>query len=657
MKRRQLFIVFAFLTAILQMLWSQELQPDQILRLKAVYNPVLSPDGRYCLYYLRVPPEEGSGSRSFSSELHVYDFRKGEDRLFSSSPVRDAQWTADGKYLSFLKNDPETKKTQVFKMPVDGGEAYPITRSGKSIVLHRWSPDGKSLALIGREPVKYGRQSSEEDWIINEMDFSYEYLYLYDFTADTLIRISPDSLHVWDMEWSPDGRQIFFQASQIGMVDHEYMFRDLYAVEVGNKSVRQVVRHDGKMGMMKVSPDNRWMAFLGGVDLYDPAEGSLLLVPADGKMAEWKNLTAGFEGTVEDFSWLDSGSILFSAVSWNEVLLYRLEISSGKIQEIWRSDLSYYSFDYCQATGEIVFAGSHFTHPSELFVMSLKSRKPRKLTDSNPDIKNIRFSEPEDFTWTARDGMKISGLLYKPFGFREGEKYPLVVIVHGGPESAYTKGWNNSYSTFPQLLTQRGALVFMPNYRGSTGRGVDFAKADQGDMMGVDFNDILDGVDALIAKGWADGERVGITGGSYGGYASAWAATKYTDRFAASVMFVGISNQISKIGTTDTWYENALVHWKGWPYDDDFQLAWDRSPLKYARQARTPILILHGMKDTRVPTSQSVELYRALKHFGKAPVKLVLYPDEGHGNRLYHHQKHYLYEALHWLDTYLFNKK
>jgi dipeptidyl aminopeptidase/acylaminoacyl peptidase len=194
--------------------------------------------------------------------------------------------------------------------------------------------------------------------------------------------------------------------------------------------------------------------------------------------------------------------------------------------------------------------------------------------------------------------------------------------------------------------------VFYPNYRGSTGRGVEFSKLDHGDPAGKEFDDIVDGVDHLVASGLVDKDKVGITGGSYGGYASAWGATYYTERFAASVMFVGISDAVSKIGTTDIPEEMYLVHHRLRPWEN-WDLFLKRSPIYYVEQARTPTLILGGKDDTRVSPSQSLELYRLLKLVGKAPTRLVQYPGEGHGNRRAASRYDYNLRMIRWMEHYL----
>jgi dipeptidyl aminopeptidase/acylaminoacyl peptidase len=246
----------------------------------------------------------------------------------------------------------------------------------------------------------------------------------------------------------------------------------------------------------------------------------------------------------------------------------------------------------------------------------------------------------------------IQGLLIRPLDYEEGTRVPLVMVVHGGPEAHYSNTWLTAYSLLGQMAAAKGYAVFYPNYRGSTGRGVEFSKTSQADPAGTEFDDLVDGVDHLIETGLVDADRVGVTGGSYGGYATGWMATRYSDRFAAGVMFVGISNKVSKVGTTDIPNEEFLVHARKRPWDD-WQFFLERSPIYYADQSETPLLIMHGAEDPRVHPTQSMELYRHLKLRGDAPVRLVFYPGEGHGNRNASARFDYTLRALRWFDHYL----
>jgi dipeptidyl aminopeptidase/acylaminoacyl peptidase len=226
------------------------------------------------------------------------------------------------------------------------------------------------------------------------------------------------------------------------------------------------------------------------------------------------------------------------------------------------------------------------------------------------------------------------------------------LLVHGGPEAHEQNGWQTSYSKPGQVAAARGFAVFHPNYRGSTGRGVEFAKLSQGDPAGKEFDDLVDAVDHLIAIGLVDKDKVGVTGGSYGGYATAWCATRYSERFAAGVMFVGISDKVSKVGTTDIPNEEYHVHalhrvWENW------QFFLERSPIYHAGGSTTPLIILHGKDDPRVDPGQSREMYRHLKLRGEAPVRLVLYPGEGHGNRKACARLDYNLRLMQWMEHYL----
>jgi dipeptidyl aminopeptidase/acylaminoacyl peptidase len=225
-------------------------------------------------------------------------------------------------------------------------------------------------------------------------------------------------------------------------------------------------------------------------------------------------------------------------------------------------------------------------------------------------------------------------------------------MVHGGPESHRRNGWLTRYSAPAQIAAARGYAVFFPNYRGSTGRGVAFSKLGQADAAGAEFDDLIDAVDALVEAGVADGDRVGVTGGSYGGYATAWCATRYSERFRAGVMFVGISNDVSKGLTTEIPVEDRMVHTLADPWTK-MQFRLERSPIAYVEQSRTPLLIAGGTADTRVHPSQSLQLYRALKLLGKVPVRYVRYPGEEHGNSRAASRDDYARRLMRWMDHFV----
>ncbi len=355
----------------------------------------------------------------------------------------------------------------------------------------------------------------------------------------------------------------------------------------------------------------------------------------------------------EDFAWKDNDTILYLASEgvWTSVGEVGRDGSGQKVLvepgQIVLSGLS-----LSKSGQNAAMLSDSAQHPFEVYVMSAGNALPRRMTNSNPWLADVRLAKQEVVEHRARDGLRLEGILLRPLEEKEGERYPLILAVHGGPESHISNGWQTYYSRPGQVGAARGFAVFYPNYRGSTGRGVAFSKMGQADYAGGEFDDLVDAVDHFVSTGLVDAKRVGITGGSYGGFASAWGATYYSSRFAASVMFVGISNLISKAGTTDIPNEMFLVHNRKSIYEN-WQWFLERSPIYHAKKARTPLLILHGKNDPRVHPSQSMELYRHVKQLGQTPVRLVFYPGEGHGNRKSAARFDYNLRMLRWFEHYL----
>jgi dipeptidyl aminopeptidase/acylaminoacyl peptidase len=363
-------------------------------------------------------------------------------------------------------------------------------------------------------------------------------------------------------------------------------------------------------------------------------------------------LLPDYPGHVLTAAWRDPRTICYIGEKGVGTVFEEVNKDSAGMRELLSGGPILTRLSVSQDGAKFAFAGHSPTHAAELFRADAAEKTARRISDSNPWLANRRFAPQEPVRHKARDGLELEGVLIRPLDEEKGRRYPLVLAVHGGPEAHVPNGWTTSYSIPAQVLAARGFAVFFPNYRGSTGRGVAFSKLGQGDPAGKEFDDLVDAVDHLVETGLVDKAKVGITGGSYGGYASAWGATRFSDRFAASVMFVGISDWISGYGSTDIPNEMYHVHFRKWLWEDT-QLLFERSPLRHVEKARTPILILHGKDDPRVHPVQSLELYRSLKLLGKAPVRLVLYPGEGHGNRRAASRFDYSVRLLDWMEHYL----
>ena len=361
-------------------------------------------------------------------------------------------------------------------------------------------------------------------------------------------------------------------------------------------------------------------------------------------------LKQGWEGKFESIEWVDPNFISYLGSQGAESVFGTVSPAKARnftVDELVEGyDIS--SFDVIP-DGSMVYVANSAQHPNELFLAASGSKTKQRLTFSNPWLDEVAFGKQEVIRYKAQDGLEIEGILIRPVNEVADSTYPLIVYVHGGPESHVDNGWLTAYSQPGQVAAGKGYAIFYPNYRGSTGRGLKYTLSSQGDPAGKEFDDIVDGVDYLIDMGLANKDKVGVTGGSYGGYATGWMSTRYTDRFAAGVMFVGISDKVSKWGTTDIPNEEYLVHARKWVYEDyDYYLK--RSPIYYAGDCETPLLIMHGKEDTRVHPSQSMELYRHVKSRTETPVSLVFYPGEGHGNAKSAARYDYNLRLLGWFE-------
>ena len=449
--------------------------------------------------------------------------------------------------------------------------------------------------------------------------------------------------------WSPAGDRLAVTAAPTSLVDDHYMERRVKVVDPATGAVTAEIANPGKIGEIAWSPDGRTLAMVSAADLNDPLPGRLMVAPASG--GALTDLLPGFEGHVRAVEWRDPSTLLYLADQRVHSFVGSVGRDGSGQQVVLPAGDEVWDAFALAADGGLALVGESPQHPRELFRWS-GAGDAERLTTVNPWLAGKRLAPQEVVTFAARDGLELDGILIRPLDAVAGKRYPLILTVHGGPESHHADGWMTSYSSPGQVAAARGFAVFYLNYRGSTGRGLAFSKLSQGDPAGKEFDDLVDGVDHLIGTGLVDEDKVGITGGSYGGYATAWGSTYYTQRFAAGVMFVGISDLVSKLGTSDIPYELYDVHARRWPWED-WTLMMQRSPLHYVEQARTPLLILGGTDDPRVHPSQSLALYRYLKILGNTPVRLVRYPGEHHGNRNAAARLDYNLRMMRWFEHYL----
>ena len=630
-----------------------------LFRIKEVTSAVLSPDGKYVGYTIKIPrPFNETPGKNFI-ELSILNLNTGISKTLVSSDktLHSVYWTPDSKKITYIADKDGEKITQVYTLDVFSDSIEQITNSNSSIESYSWNPDGSSIAYIATDE-DTGRNKLIEKGFnaeVYEEDIPHKTLYIYHIDTKSTTKLS-NGITVYNASWNPDGKLLAALVSEKNLVDYSYIFSKIQIINPETREVNILVNTPGKLGEMKWSPDGKHIAFISGVDIYDPVAGSVYVadVPNNKDFTQLINYSKDLYGSVTDLAWKDSNTLIYSADESVNTTLTMRSIDSDDKTVLIEGGLVFRNFDY--ANGVISLIGNTSISPDELYTLNIENKKITKQTSLNPWIDGKKLAKQEKLSYISRDGLTIEGVLIYPLGYRKGQLYPLIVYIHGGPEACEKNGWVTSYGQWGQIAASRGYFVLMPNYRGSSGRGVAFSKMDQGDMGGKDFNDVLDGMDYLVSNGMVDKTRIGIGGGSYGGYFAAWGATKHTERFAAAVVFVGISDNVSKRYTTDIPFESYFSHWTFWTHEN-YELVFDRSPVKYAPSGKTPTLILHGKEDTRVHPSQALELHRSLKLHGKAPVRLIWYPGEGHGNQKNPARLDYSLRTMEWFDYYLKSTK
>ena len=628
---------------------TETLTAADVVMLRSVSDVELSPDGKWVAYALRVPQplDEPGGS---NSQIWIVDASgKNEPRQLTSKDNSSwsPRWMSDGR-LSFVSRR-GGGKSQLYAIAVDGGEAELVFEAKSSISSYQWSPDGKQVAYTSYRQTDEAKAEADagRDWVVDEAGGTKARLFAYTLADEAEHEVVSSGEHIIGFEWSPDGSRLAVRASQSAAVDHVYMYSALYTVAASGGKLESLTKTAGKLGSMVWSPKGDQIAFLGAKSINDSTAGIVYVVPSGG--GEAKALTAGLEATGARLDWSADETIVMLANQGTKTVFHKISPAGGNPTPALAKGPICHDVSFGDK-GALACAGGAANHPPEVFSGKL-GRGLSRVTVSNPALLDRVLGEQSVVSWKAKDGLELEGVLIKPVGYEKGKRYPLAVLPHGGPEGVSQDGWNTRPTYPAQIFASRGYVAFMPNYRGSAGRGADFAMADHEDLGGAEFEDVLAGIDHLVAEGLVDGDRVGMGGWSYGGYFSALAATTYSERFDAAMCAAGITNWISFTGTTEIEHENSLVHWKLWPWDD-MELPWERSPLAHIQGSKTATLVVHGMADTRVPVGQSTELYRGLKHLG-VPTQLVMYPREGHGIRENVHGLDFIERFVGWFDEHV----
>ncbi len=639
------------------------LTPEDVVSFRNVEDAQISPDG------LRVAFVLGDSFKSDSkwpkSGIWVVDTAGGDPRRLTAGPRTDTlpRWSPDGSRLAFLSDRLKEGKRQVFVLSAAGGEAAPLTDIHGNIPVPRglnalqWSPDGRFIAFLQEDPETDDERHKREvgdDAVEFEQRPKYVRVWVVDVATKELHCASPAGLQIWEFAWASDSREM---AAVVSDVPYEWAWYTNRLVRFSRGEPAKTVWQAKRQVAFPVwSPDGKHIAFISS-NWSDRGcvAGDVWVVDATAGKA--RNLSAGLDASPGWVAWSDDNhELLAIAHDRGGVGLHRLSVDGQKRERVWWrqaavSEAHWPRFSRSQ-NGTLAVVMEDADHPRDVWVapalVGSVAGEWKQLTSLHPHASEIAIGETSVHHWKGAGGLEMQGLLIKPVGFVPGRKYPLVMWVHGGPTGVSADRYYASFG-WNQLLANAGYAVFLPNYRGSVGWGLEFAESNFGDMGGRDFEDMLLGIDSLIAGGIADPDRLAITGWSYGGFTAAWAVSQ-TNRFRAAVMGAGIAHWLSFHG------RSSLADWDAIHYGESAYapagLFQKFSPLSYYENLQTPTLILHGADDGDVPVEQSYLFYRALKD-KKVPAELIVYPREEHAIRERAHLVDMAKRVLAWLERYL----
>ena len=557
---------------------------------------------------------------------------------------RDPVWSPDGKRLAFLSDAAQDGQLQVWIAPASGGPARRLTGVRGQLQSPRWSPDGRSIAFLfvsgsSQKPgalTAYKPDSGVVSEVVEEQRIA-----VADVATGRVREVSPANLYVYDYDWSPEGKRFAAEAAEGSGTDN-YWVAQLYVVDAGTGEARSIWKPPLQIACPRWSPDGREIAVIHGIMSDEGSTGGdVWVVPAAGGAAQ--NRTPAMKASAAALFWRPSGEILFREYVEGDTAIVSLD-GSGKITTLWRGPADLSHFSVAREGSASAAMRSTFREPFEVYAGPTGSWNP--MTRVNSTIKP-RWGEARSLAWDS-DGARVQGWLIYPYplDFDPGKRHPMVVVVHGGPSSVALSHWPSRWTA---VLPGQGYFVFLPNPRGSYGQGEAFTLANVKDFGYGDLRDIDRGIDQVLKAAPVDGKRIGICGWSYGGYMTMWAITQ-TDRYAAAVAGAGIVNWQSYYGQNriDKW---MLPFFGASVYDDPAVYA-KSSPITFIKKAKTPTLVLHGDRDSEVPTPQGYEFWHALKTLG-VPTQLVVYENEGHAFEDPKHELDRDRRIVAWFDKYL----
>lgn len=660
MKRTSLLFALILLIANMVLAYQDKTPTiEDSLNFKTAGGPRISPDGRLVAYTVS---ETDWKENSFETEIWIAVTATGgryqltNSKKSSNSPV----WSPDSKRLAFI-SDREGKR-QIYLIAPTGGEAVQLTTVETGVNSFDWSPDGLRIAFTAAEPESKTAKDRKEkygEFEVVKGDYTMTHLWTIEVPADPKEK-SGEAKHLTEgtnftvggFSWSPDSSRIAFNAAKDPDLESSDT-SDIYVINVADRAMKKIVATKGPDTSPVWSPDGKQIAFdtVNGQQYFYYANSLIAIVDADGGTP--RILSEAFD---EDPALLDWGpdGIYFWGMQKTAAHLFRLNPATKAITALSKPDKAFYAgFSFTKDFKQSAFMRGDDKGFSEVYVSSLSQFSPKAITAMSDQLKSYKLATREMTEWKSTDGTVIEGVLIKPAGFDPSKKYPLLVVIHGGP-TGIDRAMLSPDRYYPiEMFAAKGAIILKPNYRGSAGYGEKFRSLNVRNLGVGDYQDVISGVDHLIARGMVDKDRVGAMGWSQGGYISAFITT-FSDRFKAVSVGAGISNWMTYYVNTDI-PPFTRQYLKATPWDDE-EIYRKTSPMTYVNKAKTPTLIQHGEFDKRVPIPNAYELHQALEDKG-IPVRMIVYKGFGHGITKPKQQRAVMEHNYEWFSRWIWGEK
>ena len=632
--------------------------PKDILSIRDIRELQLSPDGKKVLFVVKEPAGPGLPRTPRTANIWIVPTDRNEPPhplIANLTNATTPRWSPDGHWLAFLsdrgdsgKNDPEAT-IQVYLLRSDGGPSERLTSVPGGVESYAWSPDSKMIAFVARDqPTVKEREmeSAGDDPIEVDRNIKYSRLWVTNLTDQKAVQVTRQDFEINELAWSPKGDEIALVVAKSPKPEDSLLF----SLVVVNRSTGEVARtlstNVELTGGLRWSPDGRWITFYEGPPTKE-FSAWVSVVAASGR-GNVRQLMKNYSGTVVALDWTpDSKNLLAQSIEGTGQTLLTIDLDTGAVRKLADVMQTIWEFSFSTNGKTIVYNAQTPESPSDIWVWT-NDAQPRKITDFNPQTKSWPLGKVREVQWkNSNDGLIRRGVLLTPPGYQPGKLYPTVVNAHPG-DTAWWVGFHAKWWAWGQLLASNGYVVFLPNTRGVTGEGWKL-HATIADWGGLAYQDLMDGVDYLVAQKIADPNRLGIGGWSNGGFMTEYTIT-HTTRFKAAVAQAAHSDFFSLYGTS---YIRASLR-VSTPDSPYYNRKWydDHSPITLIRNCRTPTLVIHGITDRGVPVGQGYEFYNGLKDVG-VETEMVVYPREGHNLQEYAHQLDVQKRVLAWFDKYL----